>query len=143
MQYSSRMTIAAHILMCTALFEKDYKVTSEFLAESVQVNPVVIRNILGLLKNAGLVHVMPGVGGCHLARPTREITLLNVFHAVEKDEDLFHFHENPNPACPVGKNIHPILHEHLKDAQNALEDSLSNVTLAEIMNELAERVSGS
>ena len=46
MQISSRFTIAVHIFACIDTFEKDTKITSDFLAESVNVNPVIIRKIL-------------------------------------------------------------------------------------------------
>ena len=55
MQFSSRLTIATHILLCIEIFKDDYKVTSNFLAGSINVNPVIVRNILGLLSSAGIV----------------------------------------------------------------------------------------
>lgn len=45
MQFSSRLTIAAHIMLCIAAFEKKEKLTSNFLAGSINVNPVIIRNV--------------------------------------------------------------------------------------------------
>ena len=76
MQISSRFTIAIHIFACIATFEKDYKITSEFLASSVNVNPVIIRKLLSQLKAAGLVTVTRGSGGAAIAKPLEEITLL-------------------------------------------------------------------
>ena len=136
MQYSSRLAIGTHILMCIDHFKDQYKLTSDFLAGSVNVNPVIIRNTLGMLKKAGLVNVEAGVGGASLAKDPTDITLLDVFKAVEKDEDLFHFHENPNPNCPVGRVIHPVLGHHLTDAQKVMEDQLAKVTLAELTAEM-------
>ena len=46
MQISSRFTIALQIFICVNVFENDYKITSNFLANSINVNPVIIRNIL-------------------------------------------------------------------------------------------------
>ena len=63
MQFSSRLPIAAHILMCIVRFGEDCKITSDFLAGSVNVNPVIIRKTLGQLKKAGLVRIEAGVGG--------------------------------------------------------------------------------
>ena len=62
---------------------------------------------------------------------------MDVFQAVESldREQLFHFHDNPNPACPVGRNIHNILDGHLHDAQRALEQELAKTTLADIQRE--------
>ena len=57
MQISSRFTIAVHILICIETFKEDYKITSDFLASSVNVNPVVIRRLLQQLKKAGIINV--------------------------------------------------------------------------------------
>ena len=129
MQISSRFTIAVHILICIETFKNDYKVTSDFLASSVNVNPVVIRRLLQQLKKAGIVNVTRGSGGTNLEKPSDEITLLDVYNAVEcvEEGELFHFHENPNPLCPVGKNIHAIL-------DKAYKNSGSNGTGNEIRN---------
>jgi len=50
MQVSSRFTIAIHIFACIDYFQKDYKITSDFLASSVNVNPVIIRKIMSQLR---------------------------------------------------------------------------------------------
>ena len=139
MQFSSRFTIATHILLCIALFAEKQKVTSDFLAGSISVNPVIVRNTLGLLSSVGLVGVRPGVGGAYLAKAPDEITLLDVFRAVEKEEALFHFHENPNPLCPVGRTIHAIMDGRLDSAQQAMETELSRTTLSRMVTELKAR----
>ena len=79
MQISSRFTIAVHVLICIVSFSDEYKVTSEFLASSVNVNPVVIRRILQQLKKAEIVEVKRGFGGAELARDPKDITLLDVY----------------------------------------------------------------
>ena len=68
MQFSSRLTIATHILLCIEIFKKDYKVTSNFLAGSLNVNPVIVRNVLGQLSSAGIVEIKAGVGGADLSK---------------------------------------------------------------------------
>lgn len=137
MQISSRFTIAIHIFTCINVFEKEYKITSDFLAESTNVNPVIIRNILGQLKKAGLVEVVRGSGGAKISKPLKEITLLDVYYAVESIENgsLFHIHENPNPQCPVGKNIHRIIIPKLQRVQEAMERELKAITLQDIAEE--------
>ncbi len=137
MQISSRFTIAVHILTAIEYFQKDYKVTSQFLASSVNVNPVVIRRTLSQLKNAGLINVARGTGGATIVKPLDEITLLDVFNAVDSIENhtLFHFHENPNTSCPVGRNIHHGLDDKLQKVQDAMEDELKNITMADVVND--------
>ena len=141
MQFSSRLPIAVHILLCIEHFQGQYKTTSEFLAGSVNVNPVIIRKTLGQLKRAGLVNVEAGVGGAQLARKPEEITLRDVFTAVEGEEEtLFRFHEHPNPECPVGRNVHGLLDARLDNARVAMEHSLEQVTLRDLLEELEHRL---
>ena len=137
MQISSRFTIAVHVLIVIEAFHRDYKTTSEFIASSVNVNPVVIRRVLQQLKKAGIVEVQRGTGGASLARAPEEITLLDVYQAVDSVNkgQLFHFHENPNPACPVGRNIHNIMDARLESIQQAMEAEMQSVTIRDVMND--------
>ena len=137
MQISSRFTIAVHVLIVIEAFHRDYKTTSEFIASSVNVNPVVIRRVLQQLKKAGIVEVQRGTGGASLAREPEEITLLDVYQAVDSVNkgQLFHFHENPNPDCPVGRNIHNIMDARLESIQQAMEKEMQSVTIRDVMND--------
>lgn len=134
MQISSRFTLAVHIFACIDVFKDDYKVTSDFLAGSTNVNPVIVRKILGQLKAAGLVEVARGSGGASIPKPLNEISFLDIYNAVEciENGELFHFHENPNTDCPVGRNIHAVLDDKLMRVQKAMETELSSITLEDI-----------
>lgn len=137
MQISSRFTIAVHIFACIDTFENEHKITSDFLASSVNANPVIIRKILSQLREAHLVHVARGTGGTSIAKPLDEITLLDIYKAVEciENGELFHFHENSNQNCPVGKNIHLILDDKLLRVQKAMEKELQTITLQDIIED--------
>ena len=138
MQISSRFTIAIHMLACMDVFQDEYKITSDFLANSINVNPVIIRKILSQLKDAGLIEVKRGPGGAAIAKPLDEITFFDVYQSVDciEENTLFHFHENPNPDCPVGKNIHRVLDDKLLRIQAAMEQELKSITLADMDTEL-------
>ena len=99
---------------------------------------MIIRRILSQLRDAGIVEVRRGTGGAAPAKPLQEITLLDVYRAVDcvEEKALFHFHENPNMSCPVGRNIHNILDDKLLRAQEAMEWELQAVTLADLMADL-------
>ena len=142
MQISSRFTIAIHMLTCMETFKEEHKITSDFLAASINVNPVIIRRILSQLKDAGLIEVKRGTGGAAVRKPLDEITFLNIYRAVEciEENTLFHFHENPNPNCPVGKNIHNILDDKLHRVQAAMERELESITLADVMEDLGKYI---
>ena len=140
MQFSSRLPIAVHVLLCIRTFDGQEKLTSDFLAGSVNVNPVMIRNTLGKLKAAGLVKVDAGIGGAHLTKEPKDISLLDVFLAVEEEEALFRFHENPNPACPVGRNVHGVLDGKLDAADDAMRAQLASVSLQALIEDLRSRL---
>ena len=135
MQITSKFTAAVHILTCIDIFGGQMRVTSDFLSGSTGVNAVIVRNVLGQLRNAGIVETRQGSGGAHLAKALDEITLYDVYKAVDciDDEGLFHFHENPNADCPVGRNIHKAMDGRLEAAQAALENELKSTTLAEVV----------
>ncbi len=137
MQISSRFTLAVHILTCIKTFSESTKVTSDFLASSTNVNPVIVRKILGQLKKANIVDVARGSGGAVLAKPEGEITFLDIYKAVDcvGNGELFHFHENPNPLCPVGRNIHAVLDDRLIKVQQAMEKELASVTLKDVLDD--------
>lgn len=135
MQISSRFTIAVHMLVCMEAFKGKYKITSDFLASSINVNSVIIRRIMTQLKDAGLIEVKRGTGGATIAKPLTEITFFDIYQSVDciEGNTLFHFHENPNPKCPVGRNIHNLLDDKLLQVQTAMEQELKSITLADIL----------
>ena len=143
MQISSRFTIALHILTCIEEFKNDYKITSDFLSSSINVNPVVIRRILQKLKSAGIITVARGnVGSMEINKDLKDITFYDVYKAVDcvDDEGLFHFHENPNPLCSVGRNIHNVLDKRLDAIQQAMENEMKKSTLADVINETSQLI---
>ena len=78
-----------------------------------------------------------GSSGAEIAKRLNEITLYDIYKAVGSVdmEGIFHFHEQPNPDCPVGRNIHRVLDQHLIDAQRAMEEKLRTTTLADIVED--------
>jgi DNA-binding IscR family transcriptional regulator len=137
---SSRFAVGIHILTLIEI-NKEGTSSSEFLAGSVNTNPVVIRKIMGMLKKAGLVEVHPGIAGAKLARDLSDITLLDVYKAVNvvQENELFSVHDEPNPECPVGRNIQDTIGPLFTAAQLALEKTLENVTLADVVKDIVKK----
>lgn len=134
MQLSSRFPVAVQLLILLAWCPEEYKVTSELMAVSVNTNPALIRRILGYLKKADLIAVTAGTGGARLKRDAGDISLLDVYRAVEltQQDQLFGLHETPNPRCPIGNRINGVLSPYLQQARFALEQSLAGVTIEEL-----------
>ena len=143
MQITSRFTIGVHIITALDYFKDTDRVNSDFLAGSIGVNPVIVRTVISQLRQAGIVRTQRGSSGAELAKKPDEITLYDIYRAVgsvDQGEGLFRFHENPNPACPVGHNIHEALDRHLLAAQKAMEEELASVTMAEILQDTRQAV---
>lgn len=141
MKISVRFTAAVHTLLCILYFEKDYRVTSDFIAASTGVNAVIIRKILLQLQKAELIQTAAGVGGSHLIKAPDEINLFSIYNAINEGADereLFNFHPSPNPQCPLGKSIHRVLDPALHNVQKAMEAELKKTTLADMLLQLNE-----
>lgn len=132
---NSRLAVAIHILSLIAA-NPGKQITSDYIAGSVNTNPVVIRRIMSMLKKAGILKTRVGVAGTALARNPADISLLEVHKAVQAQDELFAIHEQPNPNCPIGKNIQSTLEGVFFDAQRALENELANKSVEDILQHL-------
>lgn len=134
---NSRLAVAIHIMVLMASNPRE-TISSEWMASSVNTNPVVVRRIMGMLRKAGLLTSRAGKTGGVLTKDPAHITLLDIFRAVEPKKDLFAVHEKPNPECPVGKNIQSALDVTFGRAQTAMEQELNSQTLKDVMNHLLQ-----
>lgn len=138
MASNSQFAIGIHLLTLLAL-TPDETLTSEYMAASVNTNPVFIRRILGRLADAGLVASQPGVGGgWRLARSPQTISLLEVYQAVDEGHLLAMHHRPPNPACLIGRNIQRTLTIYFDEAERAFEQSLARQTVAQVLETARE-----
>ncbi|HEX8210715.1 MAG TPA: Rrf2 family transcriptional regulator [Longimicrobium sp.] len=136
---NSRFAVAVHILTLIARSEGK-PVTSDYIAGSVNTNPSLVRRLLSQMTRAGLTTSQMGAGGgALLARPADQITLRDVYRAVDEGE-LFGLHrEQPNARCPVGRNIQPMLEARFDAARQALESELDGTTIADTAAEIGTR----
>jgi DNA-binding IscR family transcriptional regulator len=116
--------------------KREDTITSEWAASSIGVNAVVVRSVTGLLRRGGIVRTRQGAPGARLTRPLDQITLLDVYRAVETERELFTIHNRPNPKCPVGARIQSTLERFFGAVQGAMERELSDTTLAQIVGDM-------
>ncbi len=141
MSTSSRFAVAVHVLTLMARADEE-PLKSEQVAESVNTNAVVIRRMLCELADSNLVVSQTGsTGGSKLARVPEQITLLDIYQAVES-RGVFSLHRHPpNPDCPVGVNIGSVLNDVLDEVDSAVEGVLANMTLKDVVSRLKPCVS--
>ncbi|PWS35527.1 Rrf2 family transcriptional regulator [Falsiroseomonas bella] len=136
---ATRFAVAIHILLLLAT-EPGGQATSGRIAGSVGTNPVVIRRLAGQLARAGLLRVRRGPGGAELARPPEEITLAEVWMAMRRP-GLPLLPNHPGPRMngdALGRAVPGLLRGVLDDAERAMEDHLSGVTLRELHARVVE-----
>jgi len=138
MAANSRLTIAVHVLAWMTLAQRQGRdvLTSQQVAASVKTNPVIIRRCLGDLRRAGLVRVRHGTGaGWSLARPSEDISLLDVYDAVGPEPPFGLHHTEPNLECPVGNGIRPALDQVYGDLHEVLRRELKLVSVGDVLHQ--------
>jgi Rrf2 family protein len=135
MNTNQQFAVSVHILTILAA-APGTPITSETIAESVDTNPVVIRRVMGHLREHGLVDSRPGAsGGWRLLRPAGQIPLSEIYQAVSH-EDILALHRHPNPGCPIGGKIQGVLKPIFGEAQTALETTLGCFTMADVLEKV-------
>jgi Rrf2 family protein len=125
--------MAVHVLALLAYKEGD-RVTSAFLAGSVNTNPVIIRRLLLSLQKARLVETCRGAGaGSRLTKSPGKINMAEVYRSVEEDEPFAAPARKPSAACPVGHCIREALDKVFASAKGAMERDLQKTTLADVV----------
>ena len=142
MQTSSRFAVAVHILALMAGAD-DEPIKSDHMAGSVNTNPVVIRRILCSLSRAELVTSQTGAaGGSRLARKAGQISLLDVYRAVEEGGVFALHRQSPSRRCLVGGAIESVLKDVLCEVNLAVEQALTKMTIEQVFQSVRGRNGG-
>ncbi|MDR1483169.1 MAG: Rrf2 family transcriptional regulator [Synergistaceae bacterium] len=139
MRISTKCSIALHLLVLLGVF-KDKKLTSEILAKSIGCNPVIVRNLIGSLKKAGIVDVQRGSGGAYLVADPETVTIWDVYQAVDTASlgELIGVHPNPSKACPVGSKIGRLLEKPFSLIADSIQKTMSCYTLRQMLDDYAD-----
>ncbi len=128
---NTRFATAVHIMTLLADSPQDW-LTSEWMAGSININPVMVRKELSVLREAGLVISRQGKeGGSQLSRNAEAITIAEIYAAVKNTDVLGKKNQKPNPLCPVGKEINNHLNDLFKETDQLVMQFLGNKTLKE------------
>jgi len=136
---SVQFAVAAHI-MAVLGFDHGEEISSATLADSVNADPTFVRKSLSKLSKAGLVVTTRGKSGtCVLARPPRQITLLDIYRA-SAAPPAFAIHSYPmEKRCPVSRNLKECMSGVLSQAQDSFERSLAKITVADLVSQIREK----
>ena len=142
MKYSTKLSDAVHVLALIAINQDDFDLSSTSIAASVQTNPGYVRQIMMKLRQAGLMSSVTGLVRPALAKPVEQISLLDIYKAVEGDKPLLHLDTDTNPECGIGVNIQLALKDYYEDVQSVAEKRMSQITLQDIVATYYQRTKG-
>ena len=104
MKFSHKLSDAVHLLAYIEIFPDD-DLSSRAIARSIVTNPSMVRSLMMDLRKAGLLKTKQGSAEPELAKKPEEISLYDIFAAVDMDHHLLHVDEDTEQKCPVGGNI--------------------------------------
>jgi Rrf2 family protein len=106
--------------------------TSTDIADHAGTNPVVVRRVLGRLREAGLLSSEKGhAGGWCLARLPEEITLADVYLALD-ERMIATDHSNDAPTCSVEHALHNRVTTVLEEVEQTLVQKLRETSISAI-----------
>ena len=140
MKYSTKLSDTVHVMVLIAINQEN-SLSSASIARSVHTNPGFVRQLMLKLKKAGLMNSVAGHARPSLSKPADQITLLDIYKAVEGEKPLLHLDTHTNPDCGVGINIQLSLQEFYNEIQKTAEDKMNTITLQDIINTYYQRTS--
>lgn len=139
MRRDSRLSGVLHVLLHMA--EANGPVTSETMAKMMQTNPVVIRRILGGLREQGYVTSEKGHGGgWQLACDLETVTLYDIYSALDHPAIFSIGNRSESPDCLVEKAVNGAMNESLEEAENLLLARFKQVSLAQLSRDVHHQV---
>jgi DNA-binding IscR family transcriptional regulator len=115
--------------------------TSEVLARSMDTNPVVIRRIMAGLRERGYVQSEKGHGGgWTLARDLSQVTLRDIYEALNAPSLLAIGNRTESPGCLVEAAVNARLSKSFHDAEQLLLARFGEVTLAMLSDDVRARL---
>ncbi len=138
MKYSTKLSDTIHLLIFLCLGNGE-RMTSARIAESVKTNPAYIRQLMSLLKKGGLISSDRGQANAALTRDAEQITMLDIYRAVEGEKPLLHQDIHTNPECGVGINIQLSIGDFYREVQDAAERKMQEITLRDIIEHYYEK----
>ena len=141
MRIDTKCSIGIHCMILIAVYGDKGKITSEIISRSTGCNQVIIRNILGKLKKNGLIDIARGVGGATINCDLNQVSIWDVYSAVNEKElnNIIGIHPNPYEKCPVGHSIEDILKEPYEKIGEAIKNKMKEYKLGKIIEEFYER----
>ncbi|UOO90515.1 Rrf2 family transcriptional regulator [Vitreoscilla massiliensis] len=133
---NTRLSMAIHILSMVATATDPMSLTSEWMAGSINTNAVVVRRLVGQLKQAGLITAVQTNRGLRLCKPARDISFWDVLQAVDAEHELFAIHSGSNVQCDIGCQIETVLSQMYANLEQVWRQQLQAQSLQDALDSL-------
>ncbi|MBS4750438.1 winged helix-turn-helix transcriptional regulator [Granulicatella sp. zg-ZJ] len=133
MKHSHKLSDAIHILLYIEVFCEDKRITSTDIAESINTNPALVRQIMSQLKKANLIETKQGSAKPRLLKSSKDITLFDIFQAIH-EESLLEIDKNTNKECPLGNTIQTVLTSTYREIENSAFNKMKEIFLIDLKN---------
>lgn len=138
MKYSYKLSDAIHLLSYSKIYQ-DGNLSSKAIAASINSNPSVVRQLMSDLRKANLIDTRKGSATPTLAKKPQEISLLDIYQAINMDHSLLHVDPTTNPHCIVGGNIQNTLNGFYNEIELAAFTKMSQITLQDVIGDILKR----
>ena len=136
---NNRLSDLLQFLVYVAV-HKDEACSSQRIASSLNSNASLVRQMLSQLRNAGIISVRQGKSGISINKDLNDLTMLDVYKAIDNQGDLFKVDANTSKTCNVGVAFPEVLQEHYHELQRQVEKQMSKISLQELVDETKESI---
>lgn len=140
MKYSYKLSDAIHLLSYLDI-DKDGDLSSKAIANSIESNPSIIRQLMSDLRKAGIIETQKGKAAPALKKDPKDISLYDIYQAINMDHTLLHIDPKTNPKCIVGGNIQQSLNHFYDEIEDFAYTRMKQITLADVIGDILERES--
>lgn len=138
MRYSYKVSDAVHVLTYLAVFADDDH-SSVAISKSINSNPSLVRSLMSDLRKAGLITTQQGLADTKLNKDPKDISLYDVYQAINMNHDLLHVDPKTNMACLVGSKIQGVLDQQYRAVEEAAYAKMKTISLAEIIEQIVKK----
>ncbi|ANB55664.1 Rrf2 family protein [Anoxybacillus sp. B7M1] len=137
MKYSKATNYALHTIVYLALLPPGKTIGVKPLAEAQKVSPTYLSKVLTKLVKSGFIESGTGVnGGYQLIKDAKDITFLDIIHAIEGTTSLFN--------CGLDHTIHDrqncFIEKVMNEAEQKMEDYLRSQTIEHILQKVDKNI---
>lgn len=140
MKYSVKLSDAVHILSYIH-FSTNPNISSKDIAFSVKTNPSYVRKLMSAMKEDNIISNSQGKANAKISRDINDISLYDIYKAVEKDKPLLHLDIHINPECGLGVNMQYVMQDVYEELHKKIYKEMQDIKLSDLFKKYQHKIS--